>query len=336
MKVNKSELKKVVGSILGGEEEKELDFPSAFSKFSNMKKHSMRFKEVFGMLGNNLKLLDELPDQKEIFKSYANLISDEIETTFNQYDIARIEKYVPAHPIIPKEAEPDILEFLKYYSKMKNSKIVNTMIKTCSELIIYKKYLGNKNNLNPAFLTKSSQLTMELVVDLPINFKLLYHEPCFNDYDRQFLLNIIHKIYEITKDMYEEYCKVDIDTNAFVQAVHITVEKLKKKIPRCEEAFKKILDSTEMLQDKYDEYYKDYIGCGNSSIIAENFIHDVAGNVEKSPKLAMQFKRIIKYLRDMTHGLKDLAPKQKDTFDTLFTQAEQNYVDYEEDDDDEE
>ena len=50
MKVNKSELKKIVGSILGGEEESELDLVNSYSKFNNMKEYCIKYYKLFDML----------------------------------------------------------------------------------------------------------------------------------------------------------------------------------------------------------------------------------------------------------------------------------------------
>ena len=126
-------------------------------------------------------------------------------------------------------------------------------------------------------------------------------------------------------DLYKSYSKVDIDTENFVKDVRITVEKLKKQIPRCNEAFQKILDSTDLLKDNYEDYYKDYVGSQNSMIIAENFIQDVAGTVDKSPRLALQFRKIIQHLRNMTNRLIAQDPKYKDTFGTLLDQADNSF-----------
>jgi len=92
---------------------------------------------------------------------------------------------------------------------------------------------------------------------------------------------------------------------------------------------KKILESTGILENNYEDYYKDYVGCNNSMVIAENFIQDVAGTIDKSPKLAFQFRKIITHLRKLTNRLTGTDPKYKQTFDTLLNHADRSYKEVE-------
>ena len=58
--------------------------------------------------------------------------------------------------------------------------------------------------------------------------------------------------------MYEEYGKPDINMDNFVSAIEMAIKDLKKRIPRCEQAFKIIEDSSKMLETNYPTYYKEY------------------------------------------------------------------------------
>lgn len=64
-------------------------------------------------------------------------------------------------------------------------------------------------------------------------------------------------------------------------------------------------------------------------VIAENFIQDVAGTIDKSPKLAFQFRKIITHLRKLTNRLTGTDPKYKQTFDTLLNHADRSYKEVE-------
>ena len=327
LKVDKDEVKKVVGSILGGEEEKELDLPKSHEKFKGMYTQTKRYALIFEWIAND-KALDPFPKEREIVQSYANLIHTEMKDKFENYDLNKITKALDCYPMVVKETQEDVSTFLKYYNAMKQSTLIHTIINTGNNLVDYKKYLANVNELDDSFIVKSSMLTLEPVQDLQINFKLLYTSMT-TERDKKFILLVLHKLYDITTKMYEERGKVDIDTGAFVKAVHATVEKLRKDLPRCEQAFKKILDSTDLLRENYDSYYKDYVGCNNSMVIAENFIHDVAGKVDRSPRLALQFRKIINHLRKVTNRLAATDPRYKQTFDTLLNHADKSYKEVE-------
>tara|TARA_B110000908_G_C10267435_1_gene465813 strand:+ start:1280 stop:2476 length:1197 start_codon:yes stop_codon:yes gene_type:complete len=322
LKVNRDEVKKVVGSILGGEEEKELDLKKSYLKFNEMSDHIIRYTKIMTMLYKST-IFTKFPNEKAILESYIETVSKAHQEFFGNPPPA--SRLMDMHPLIPKSEEPKVLAFLKYYNKAKKAQILHSIMNTLGKLVDYKSSIGDIDNLSDTFFAKSSMLTFQPIEDLPLNFKLIYISDIITDDERKLLLLSIHKIYTVSMDLYKSYSKVDIDTENFVKAVRITVEKLKKQIPRCNEAFQKILDSTDLLKDNYEDYYKDYVGSQNSMIIAENFIQDVAGTVDKSPRLALQFRKIIQHLRNMTNRLIAQDPKYKDTFGTLLDQADNSF-----------
>ena len=322
LKVNRDEVKKVVGSILGGEEEKELDLKKSYDKFNLMNDQITRYIKIMNMLYNST-IFAKFPNEKAILESYINTLQE----NHNEYfkNPPKADDLYSMHPLIPKTEESRVMDFLRYYNKAKKSKLVHSIMNTLGKLVDYKASIGDIDKLSDTFLAKTSMLTFEPIEDLPINFKLIYISLSITEDEKKLLLLSIHKIYSISMDLYNAYGKVDIDTENFVRAVRITVEKLKKQIPRCDEAFKKILDSTDLLKDNYEDYYKDYVGSQNSMIIAENFIQDVAGTVDRSPRLALQFRKIIQHLRNMTNRLIAQDPKYKETFGTLLDQADNSF-----------
>ena len=322
LKIDKKNVKEVIGGILGGEEEKELCLIKSYNKFKNLKKNAERYRDVFILLSRS-RTLSKFDKENDLINSYIDNINNDLDLYFG--NPPPVDDLIKMYPLIPNDKKNDVYKFLKYYNLSKKSPIIHTIINTCGNLVSYKQYLKDKDSLSDKFLTKSSMLTFEPIVELPLNFKLLYISDLLDDIERKFILLSLHKIYNISVNLYDEYSKVDIDTEQFVKAVNITVEKLKKQIPRCDEAFKKILDSTDLLKNNYDDYYKDYVGSQNSMIIAENFIQDVAGTVDKSPKLALQFRKIIQHLKDMTTKIIAKEPKYKETFGSLLDHADQSY-----------
>ena len=324
-KSDKSSIKSAIGSVLGSDgdsEGAELDLEKSYQKFNNLKKNCERFRDIFVLL-TRTRTMDKFQDEKLLINRYIDKLNQDLEENMNK--VPDISELVRIYPLIPDDRKPEVFAFLKSYVKCKKAPIIHTIINTCGSLVAYKSYLKDIDKLNANFLTKSSMLTFEPVVDLTVNFKHIYISDMLDTKEKDFILLTLHKIYKVSVDTYEEYSKVDIDTNQFVKAVHLTVEKLKKQIPRCEEAFQKILDSTDLLKENYGDYYKDYVGSNNSMIIAENFIQDVAGTVDKSPKLALQFRKIIQHLREMTTKLVAQDPRYKETFGSLLDHADDSY-----------
>lgn len=281
-----------------------------------------RYLKVMNMLYKST-IFGKFPKERETLGSYIETVTKRFDEMFLQ--APPLGQLLDMHPIIPKAQEEQMLTFLRYYNKAKKCDIVHSIMNSLGKLVDYKSSISDIANLSDGFLTKSSMLTFEPIEDLPINLKIVYISTLLTDNEKKLLLLSFHKIYTIAMDLYNAYSKVDIDTENFVTAVRITVEKLRKQIPRCDDAFKKILDSTNLLKDNYEDYYKDYVGSQNSMIIAENFIQDVAGTVDRSPRLALQFRKIIQHLRNMTNRLIAQDPKYKETFGSLLDQADSSY-----------
>lgn len=326
-------IKRVIGTVLGGDEEKDTDFIKAVEKFLEMKDHCKRYSGIFYLLSK----LECTQTDFKILQEYHELIEFNRKRMFDDMDEDKLKHMVKINPIFNEEEQEYKVKFIRRYIDVKKSKLINTLLSTCSNLVQYRKYIENKNELNDKFITKSSIMTLEPVVDLNINFKLFYNFST-EERNRKGILLSLHKIYEVTKNMYDTHSKVDIDTETFVAAVKNAIEQLKKQIPRCDEAFDKILKSTEMLRENYSEYYKDFIGSGNSSIIAENFIQDVAGTVDQSPKLSYQFKQIIKQLRSLVQKAPGGGSQYEDVFKDIdeMIESDNEVEEVEEDEEDEE
>jgi len=323
-KIDKDEVKKVVGSILGGDQESELDFKKSYDKFLLMHSIVDRFRKVIMMLSKSTIISHFEYDKKKLDIFYEKLVA-EMEAKFNHAPPAAA--LADMYPIIPKDCQEKALEFLRYYNECKKASIIHVLIKTCNNLVAYDGSLKEIDKLSDSFLVNSSMMTFEPIAELTVNFKQLYISNLITDSEKKFLLLTLHKVYTISMEMFEAYGKADIDTENFVKAVNITVDKLKKQIPRCDQAFKKILESTDLLRERYDDYYKDFIGSNNNSmIIAENFISDVAQSVDKSPVLAQQFRKIINHLKSMTAKLMATDPKYRETFSTLMNHADSSYA----------
>ena len=160
LKVDKDEVKKVVGSILGGEEEKELDLPKSHEKFKGMYTQTKRYALIFEWIAND-KALDPFPKEREIVQSYANLIHTEMKDKFEKYDLNKITKALDCYPMVVKETQEDV-STLKYYNVMKQSTLIHTIINTGNNLVDYKKYLSNVNELDDSFIVGHQCLHLNL------------------------------------------------------------------------------------------------------------------------------------------------------------------------------
>jgi len=317
-------IKKYIGSIIASEDGQDLDFMRSYTKYIAMQANVVRFAKILKMLGASA-MIDKFAGCKENLVAYNKLIDDEIAKTFTM-DSEALKSIKEKHPIVSSEDNETIKAFLASYNAMKNSTLINTILGVCSNLIIYKTHISNIDKLDDYFITKSSTSDISPIPDLNLNFKLMYIQgDALDDTDRRFILLVLHKLYTTSHDLYTEYGKADIDTDKFVKVVEQMIGELKRKIPRCNDAFTKILESTELLRDNYDTYYKDYICSKNTSIIAENFVLDVSKTIDPSPRLMFQFKEILRELRKMVHMSSGISGSHKKMINALTKDLNSNF-----------
>lgn len=302
--------------------------PVAHPKYDKIQTHVNRFIRLLSMFRESV-ALSRFPEIKEHLITY--IIS--LEKNFNESFIAPdLEQFcikeqdtLRGHNY--QSVPPDIkVEFSKVFTDIKKCNIVNIIIVICKNLLPYKKYIEDKNQLNAIFLTKSAGNVLSPLPDFPqMNFKRIYNDDILNDNDRSFILMFISKMYEISYNVYEALSSPDVDVNEFVAVILNSVDQIKKHIPRCNEAFDKILESVDILKNNFDGYYKDFLSSNsNAAIIMENFVLDVSKNTKATPKLTTQFRTIIAHYRKIA-----LQTNTDPRLKTLFKHVEKNFSELE-------
>ena len=188
----------------------------------------------------------------------------------------------------------------------------------CKNLIIYKKYIENNDNLSDNFI-KSSK-THELVIFPFCNFdiKFIYTIVKIDDSIKKYLLIFMNMLFNTSYDIYQIITSPDIDISNFSDIIVDSIKQAKKMIPRANKAFRKIEESVELLKDNFQNYYKDFITTKNPTIIIENFILDVSkeNSGEVDIELARQFKKIVMFYQKKSQGkIKD--PRVNQLFEML-------------------
>ena len=325
----KSDVKKAIGDILSAEEIDNLDIKKSYAKYTSMYNNATRYIKILKMFAKSTVMVTNFATECLNINAFIELLDREFASTFPfSVPDGNMELIVNIYPIVNKEQSAAAQSFLNMYKNTKNSILVNTILDTCSNLVVYKTYLGNPDNLNDRFLTKISGNDFLPIPDLNVNFKLMYYQLGSDkdaEQDKKFIILILHKLYDVSYSMYQEYGKSDVDTEKFVQSVSVIIEKIQKRVPGCNEAFKKILESTDMLRDNYDEYYKDFVCTKNTMIMAENFITDVAKSVDATPKVASQFKKIIREMKKLMAKSTNINPKYKAMIDSLRSSVNESF-----------
>lgn len=110
----------------------------------------------------------------------------------------------------------------------------------------------------------------------------------------------------------------DIDIRSFRETLSGYISEEEKTIPNCQEAFDKIENALDILEENFDEYHEDFIKTQDPSIIFSRFIADVSAEQKSSDfgTITPQFRKIITHLNRSTRGQID-DPQMKSILDML-------------------
>mgnify|MGYP000468662943 CR=1 FL=1 len=253
-----------------------------------------------------------------------NNIQTEFSGTITQKDQLNVEMYkknINGFILDCKSTFPDEIDdsnLIRFYLQLKEHKVIKDCIHICKNLIIYKKYIENNDNLSDNFI-KSSK-THELVIFPFCNFdiKFIYTIVKIDDSIKKYLLIFMNMLFNTSYDIYQIITSPDIDISNFSDIIVDSIKQAKKMIPRANKAFRKIEESVELLKDNFQNYYKDFITTKNPTIIIENFILDVSkeNTGELDLDLARQFKKIVMFYQKKSQGkIKD--PRINQLFEML-------------------
>lgn len=209
-------------------------------------------------------------------------------------------------------------KLVRHYKILKEHKIVKDCIHICKNLIIYKKYIDNNDNLSDTFIKSSKTHELIIFPFCSFDIKMVYTHAKVDESVSKYILIFLNMLYKTTYEIYEIITSPDIDISKFSDIIIQSIQQAKKMIPRAGRAFKKIEESVELLKNNFQNYYKDFISTKNPSIILENFILDCSkeNSSDVDLDLARQFKRIVMFYQKKSQGkIKD--PRINQLFEML-------------------
>lgn len=298
--------------------------PIAHPKYVKLQTHVNRFIRLLSMFKDSV-VMTKFPDIKEQIGEYVISLEKNFNESFTapdleQYCVGELDTLAGHnYNAVPQDIK---IEFSKVFTNIKKCNIVNIIIVTCKNLLQYKKFIEDKGQLSDTFLTKTAGNVLSPLPDFPLmNFKRIYNDDILTQNDRNFIIMFMSKMYEISYNTYEALSSPDVDVNEFVAIILNSIDQIKKHIPRCNEAFDKIVESVDILRNNFDLYYKDFLSSNNNAaIIMENFVLDVSKNTNATPRITSQFRTIIAHYRKIaSHSNAD--PRLK----TLFKHVEKNF-----------
>lgn len=202
------------------------------------------------------------------------------------------------------ERDPRIVEFESEYREFKDSPAVMSMLALANTLAEYRASYENMETAKPKFYRKIPGGWMPFPFskfDL-VQTLLALNSANFDHYTCE----VLSALLKYTRDLHREQQSPDIDVDKFVKIVLEKIDSLRNvpELSRCKNAFNAIRKSVDLFKDNFFDYYRDFHSSGDSTVIMQNFITDVANSDQNlNLSTANEFKQIIQYYHKMMKQL---------------------------------
>ncbi len=190
----------------------------------------------------------------------------------------------------------------KLYKSLKENTFVKQIFIMGNRLKQYDVFLKDVNQLQDNFIGIEPGLSLVIFEFSTLDLKRLWADNKITPLVRNYMLQILHKLYTKSRELFKIITSPDVDVDKFAELLISSINHLKKqpKLNRCNNAFRKIEESVQLLKDNFDQYYRESIACSNPNIILENFIVDVSNKGGVTANLTREFGQIINYMRELS------------------------------------
>lgn len=296
-RVKIKQLKKVVGNvnISGMFEEmmgiKDADADIIIPKFvfirNNLRYICKVFDQFCNIVGNDFQ------QYSDHFNEIRKFTTDLKESVYLKHEQDEKED---AYKTLSKE------EINMLYKKLKDNLFVKTLIILCSKLRRYEPNFADQDNLKENFVNQEPGLSFIIFDFSKLDLKVLWANDRMKPSIKRYILMVLSSIYKYTHALYKCVTSPDVDVEKFTQMLISAIGELKKQpqLHRCQNAFRRIEQSVELLKDKFDDYYRDSVASENADMLVMNFIVDVSNQGGANATLAREFRAIIKYMHEVS------------------------------------
>lgn len=193
-----------------------------------------------------------------------------------------------------------------HYKKLKDSDLVSKLVILSSNMSEYDSIMKEKPE--EWIMTEDHSCTiLEPISDIDL---LAVCNSANGDLVK-YIHFAVNLVYKNLRAFYVVYSAPDVDIEKMQAIIMASLEEVKKKVPRCEKAFRLIEKNTHLFKDNFTTYWKDYQQSGSKAIILENFITDVSQKAGTDAKTMGQFNKLIKFIKEKMEENKNLDPRIK-------------------------
>lgn len=312
--INKDDAKilnKLFNQLIGAENaDPEILIPK-YVQIKNCVRKYYKILDSFLKFEGFRKMFNEYESDLKMIESFNN----NLKKTFIDIDFKKKEDTIDEYKSLNEESINNL------YKKYVVSDLIKSIIITSGNLKPHFKYFEHINKIeigkSDLFIKREPGLTFIPLDYSELDFKKLWFSDKITDIVKKYILNIFNHLYNIGHELYKNLNSPNINVKKFSSILIKEIDKMRDKIPRCKEAFDVIQQSVDILENNFDQYYKDSVESENFSMIMESFISDVVKVQKADTLLTHQFRKIISFIKKMSAGNND--PMVQELFRLLKT-----------------
>lgn len=300
-----ADLNKLFSQITGtSDPERNVIIPKINKIFRNI----IEYNKLYNVLLNFTIFTEQFPDYKFWFDDIKTFLDNLIKTT----GVVTTQSYDDGLPQTYTALSDSAL--VAFYKTLKENAYLKKIIITGSTLSAHKIHITNIDKLDDIFIIREPGLTLQPLSFSTLDLKTIWSFD-INEKAKKFIMSILRHTYLIGIDTYDIVTSPDVDIKKFSKILVTSLAKMKKMIPRCDQAFGIIENSVQLLEDKFKGYFRGSVEAGNPNIIIESFIVDISTSQKASPVVTSQFRKIVSFLKERSAQNND--PKIKKLFSML-------------------
>ena len=237
---------------------------------------------------------------------------------FVDYDFSSINNFgIKIQQSVEKYSKLHLLNIKDNWKEFRDSDSVKDAISIYSQLIEYKQYLESEPPTDNWI--KKMSIGVNIFDFTPIDLALLWGDQRGNSSIREFILNILSRLYKNGKIIYDEYTSPDIDVDEFSSNIMNMFEMIKgvPELARCKNALNKLQEGADIFKSNIGNYYKDFAQSKNPMTFVESFISDVAtdqSTKKHNANIIFEFNKLRKFI---SNNMKNAPSEVKSVMTTL-------------------
>lgn len=154
-----------------------------------------------------------------------------------------------------------------------------------------------------------------------LDLKAVISSDSIPDMMKIYIFKIFYKCCDLINKIVSDILSPDVDKIEFGHTIRNSILALRKQIPRCDKAFNEISKSVELFNDKFDNYYMEFVQSQSPTSIIHSYLIDVAAKNKTDLKITHQMQKIIRYFQKQQRNV-NLPPNAKIAMDKLSSSFE--------------